>query len=273
VVVAALLSSIAPGVGQLYGGRPWRGAAFFMAMLVIMAAVVGVAFLIPPTFVAFLAYAVGAVTTLLGTYLFIIVDSVWLARGGGKLAYRWYVHVAAVAAVYLVIEVLLLAVAAAVPTPPWRWHDVASAAMEPTLRSRELILADTRYFDDNAPARGDVVLYRLPSDPDMLDVKRIVALPGDRVAFRAGRTFINGVAAREPYARFGDPAARLNTFAEFTVPANNVFVAGDNRDSSIDSRDLAAHGPVPIDNLMGRATEILMTSLPDRAGLWVGAPR
>jgi len=118
-----------------------------------------------------------------------------------------------------------------------------------------------------------VVVYRLPQDPETMYIKRIVAVAGDRIAVQGGRVFINGIAAREPYAKFGDPAARLNTFAEFTVPANSVFVAGDNRDNSTDSRDLAAHGAVPIENLAGRATEILMTSLPDRAGIWIGAPR
>jgi signal peptidase I len=273
VIVAALLSAVAPGVGQLYAGRPWRGVALFVALLAIAAAVVGVAFLIPASFAAVLAFAVGAVTVMLAAYLYVIVDAVWLARRGSRTAYRWYVQVAAVAAVYLVLEVILVGLSIALPSPSWRKFDVTSASMEPTVRSGEMILVDASYFDANPPSRGDVVVYRLPKDPETVEVQRIVALGGDRIAFRNGRAFINGVAAHEPYARPGDPNASRNTVADILVPANTVFVAGDSRDSSIDSRDILGHGPVPLENLVGRATEILMTPLPDRAGVWVGTPR
>jgi signal peptidase I len=272
VVIAGLLSAIAPGVGQLYAGRPWRAATFFVAMLVVEGAILGCTLLVPPTFAAVVGFGVAAITVTLGVYLYAIVDAVLLARHSGGAPYHWYVHVAAVAAAYLVFEVALLAVPSVRAYQPWRTFSVPSASMEPTLRLGEIFIADVTHFDANAPARGDVVVYRLPNDPGTIYVKRIVALPGDRVAFRAGRVFINGVAAREPYAKFGDPASPINTFAEFAVPASTVFVAGDNRDNSTDSR-VTTHGPVPFDNLIGRATEILMTSLPDRAGVWVGAPR
>jgi len=272
-LIAALLSAVAPGVGQLYAGRPWRGAAFFIAMLAILGAILGGALLVPATFAGIAAFAVAAVTFALGVYLYGIVDAVLLARNRGGAVYHWYVNVAAVAAAYLIFEVVLLAVPGIRAYQPWRTFDVASASMEPTLRLGEIFIVDTTYFDANPPSRGDVVVYRLPQDPETMYIKRIVAVAGDRIAVQGGRVFINGIAAREPYAKFGDPAARLNTFAEFTVPANSVFVAGDNRDNSTDSRDLAAHGAVPIENLEGRATEILMTSLPDRAGIWIGAPR
>jgi signal peptidase I len=271
-VVAALLSAIAPGVGQLYAGRPWRGVAFFFALLVIEAIILGSVLVIPPTFDAILAFGVAAVTVTLGAYLYVIFDAVWLTRNRGGAAYRWYVHVAAVAAVYLIMEVFALVVPLVRAAQTWRTFSVASASMEPTLRLGEIFIADTDYFDDSMPARGDVVVYRLPADAQTIYIKRVVALAGDRIAFRSGRVFINGIAAHEPYANFGDPGARFNTFAEFTVPASTVFVAGDSRDNSVDSRD-PAHGAVPLENLVGRATEILMTSLPDRAGLWVGAPR
>ena len=65
---------------------------------------------------------------------------------------------------------------------PWHTFSVASAGMEPTLRLGEIFLADTLYFEANSPGRGDVVVYSLPREPDTIHVKRIVALPGDRVA-------------------------------------------------------------------------------------------
>jgi len=272
-VVAALISIFAPGVGHLYAGRPRRGAALYAAMLAIQAAIVVASVLIPPTFGAVVTFGVVAIAATFGAYLFIIVDATRLARAGSTAAPRWYVYVAAVAAVYLGGEAALVAVPAAAAYRSWHTFSAAASSMEPTLRRGEIFLADTDYFSTNAPSRADVVVYRMPHDPDTIFVKRIVALAGDRIMFRAGHAYINGQPLYEPYARFGNPAAPPNNTTEFTVPAGQVYVAGDNRDNSLDSRSMAEHGPVPVANLVGRATDILLTSLPDRPGLWVGTPR
>ncbi len=272
-VIAALLSAIAPGVGQVYAGRPWRGAALFVALLAIQAAILASAFVMPPSFAAILAFAVVGITVTLGFYIYIIFDAMRLARESGGAVYRWYVQVAAVAAVYLVCEAFLLAVPAVSAYLPWHTFNVASAGMEPTLRLGEIFLADTLYFEANSPGRGDVVVYSLPREPDAIHVKRIVALPGDRVAFRGGHAFIDGAPVHEPYAKSTNPELPFNNIAEYLVPANTVFVAGDARDDSLDSRDFEANGPVPLNNLIGRATEIVMSPIPDRAGVWIGSPR
>ncbi len=272
-IVAALLSAIAPGVGQIYAGRPVRAAIFFGALLAIQGVIAVGTLLMPPSLVPLLLFAVAAITITVGVYIFAIVDAVRLVREGSISTCSWYVLVAAVAGVYLAIEVLLMAAPVVRAYQPWHTYDVASASMEPTLRRGETFIADTAYYDSNHPNRGDVVVYRLPKDPDTVSVKRIVALAGDRIAFRDGHAFIGGTPVLEPYAKSGSLDAPFSTLAEMTVPANTVFVAGDNRDNSEDSRDLSGHGPVPIDQLLGRATEIVVSSFPDRAGRWVGTPK
>ena len=267
-----------PGVGQLYAGRLAASAALRHRHARDpgrhpgrRAAGAGNAF------AGIVAFAVAAVTVALGVYLYGIVDAVLLARSRGGAVYRWYVNVAAVAAAYLVSEVVLLAVPGIRAYQPWRTFDVASASMEPTLRLGEIFIVDTTYFDANVPSHGDVVVYRLPRDPETMYIKRIVALAGERIALRGGRAFINGAAAREPYAKFGDPGAPSNTFAEFTVPANTVVQcrrAPTANQTSTDGRDLAAPRRWCRSRISRAARpEILMTSLPDRAGIWIGAPR
>ena len=95
------------------------------------------------------------------------------------------------------------------------------------------------------PARGDVVVYRLPSDPSTIYVKRIVGLAGDRVQFRDGRVIVNGKTITEPYIRAGDPKMTLNNTTEYVVPPGHFFAAGDNRANSADSR-MQSHGFVPV---------------------------
>ncbi|MCI0749366.1 MAG: signal peptidase I [Nevskiales bacterium] len=132
-----------------------------------------------------------------------------------------------------------------------------------------------------APRRGDVAVFRFPLDPSKDFIKRIIGLPGDRVAYRSKQLQLNGepipLEADGVYAALGslrgvmyrfrenlgpvqhpvlvDPARPADDF-EFEVPAGQYFVMGDNRDGSDDSR---RWGTVPERNLVGRAFFIWMS--------------
>ena len=140
------------------------------------------------------------------------------------------------------------------------------------------------------PKRGDVVVFRWPGDRSQAWVKRVVGLPHDRVQMRQGQLFINDRAASlkadgigevedergeyEPARRFIETLpggvshaifkirdnGRLDNTAEVTVPEGYLFVMGDNRDNSADSRVPLRDGGVgllPIDNLVGRADAVV----------------
>ena len=140
------------------------------------------------------------------------------------------------------------------------------------------------------PERGDVVVFRWPGDHSQVWVKRVVGLPGDRIQMRNGQLFINGTAAalhadgvgraenedgsEAPAQRYietlpgghSHPVFKLRTYgfldntAEITVPPDRLFVLGDNRDNSADSRVPVADGGVgllPVDNLVGRVEAVL----------------
>lgn len=146
------------------------------------------------------------------------------------------------------------------------------------------------------PERGDVIVFRLASDPSVVYVKRLIGLPGDRVQMREGRVWLNGeMLEREAVEPFevADPRGRTasvdryretlpggrsyeileqttNGFLDNTdvyqVPDGHYFFLGDNRDSSQDSRVLGPVGFIPETHLIGRA-EILWFSLDD-ASFW-----
>jgi signal peptidase I len=265
---------LAPCAGHFYAGRPDRGVVLFVVLVAIQLMVVATAFLLPPYFSAVITFTTAALIVWVGYCLFVLLDAVRVARrrDGSSAASRWYVCGGAIIGVWSSLVAMGALSAAAKPHLPWRLFNVASASMEPTLRENEWLLADPSYFRQNMPSRGDVVVYRLPNYPGTTFIKRVVAIAGDSVAFRDGLMFINGTTVIEPYVNVGDPMAVLNTTAKFVVPAGHVFVAGDSRASSVDSRTWRQHGPVPIENLIGRATELFLTDAPDRTGLWVGSP-
>jgi signal peptidase I len=140
------------------------------------------------------------------------------------------------------------------------------------------------------PKRGDVVVFRWPGDRSQVWVKRVVGLPGDRVQMRQGQLFINdqpatlkpdGIGEAEDDNGTGEPArryvetlpggvshtifkmfdhGRLDDTPEVTVPKDRLFVMGDNRDNSADSRVPVSEGGVgllPTDNLVGRVDAIV----------------
>ena len=138
---------------------------------------------------------------------------------------------------------LLLALAQAFLAEPFR---IESGSMLPTLRGGDRVLVDKRAYRDALPRRGDLVVFHAPRSGDVT-LKRAVGLPGDSVAIEDGALVVNGRRRSEPYA---DPDAIDSVyFGPARVRAGTVFVLGDNRADSIDSRD---YGAVSRGDLMGR---------------------
>jgi signal peptidase I len=126
---------------------------------------------------------------------------------------------------------------------------VDGPSMQPNLYTGFAILVEKVSYQLHTPQRGDVVLFDLPGEKQPL-VKRVVALPGEQVAVRSGHTYIDGEPLAEPWVSyFGGP-----DYPATRVPAGQVFVLGDNRR---DSRDSRFFGPVPLGAIRGHVVLIL----------------
>jgi signal peptidase I len=125
--------------------------------------------------------------------------------------------------------------------------------MNPTLASGDYLLVDRTAYSRGAPERGDIVLFHPPDDDDETYVKRIVGLPGETVTIRDDAVLIDGSPLTEPYltgVKTRCPAPRVPAGCSWTVPAGAIFVLGDNRTGSSDSREF---GPVPLARVVGEA--------------------
>ncbi|WP_353951236.1 signal peptidase I [Knoellia sp. S7-12] len=123
---------------------------------------------------------------------------------------------------------------------------VASVSMEPTLTAGDHVLVDRLTARWHSPGVGDLVVFRDPERHDLV-VKRVVALEGQTVALEDAVLFVEGEARHEPQVDL----SRIDStyFGPVTVPPNAVFVLGDNRAESIDSRN---YGSIRVDDLVGR---------------------
>jgi len=161
---------------------------------------------------------------------------------------------------------------------------IPSSSMENTLKIGDRVLVNKFVYHLHSPHRGDVIVFADPhpatkphrnavsgfwhwlteglgvsSSPDKDFIKRVIGLPGDTVEMHRGVVTVNGVPLKEPYL---NPIQDLRDYGPVKVPADSLFVMGDNRTNSLDSR--FSLGMIPYDKVIGRAFVVIWP--PSRVG-------
>ncbi|MBC7190431.1 signal peptidase I [Candidatus Aerophobetes bacterium] len=129
---------------------------------------------------------------------------------------------------------------------------IPSGSMEPTLLVGDRIMAYKIFYGIDKAQRGDIVIFKFPLDPHKDFVKRVIALPGETVEIKDKKVYINGKRLFEPYAFYSEKrniGFPRDEYGPVKVPPDSLFVLGDNRDSSEDSR---YWGYVPKENIVGK---------------------
>ncbi len=152
----------------------------------------------------------------------------------------------------LVLTLIIFFVIQTFVAQPYR---VEQQSMERTLEPDQYVLVDklTPRFD--AYSRGDIVVFEPPDawvqgGSRTPFIKRVIGLPGDTIEVRDGSVWVNGVRLVEPYVYDGQPTTASEEPARWVVPAGDLFVMGDHRQASADSR---AFGPIAQSAVIGRA--------------------
>ncbi len=282
--LVALLLSVCPGLGQQYAGHLARGIACYV-LLVVLSWLAAVAFMFVDSRIGMVFLAVPFVGAAL-----IAVDA-WLCASRQPQDYRpkWFNRPLIYAAVFLLLLVTVNPLMdLLIGSHVVRAFPVTSSSMAPTLLKNDLLVINKLA----KPGRGDVVLLDYRGEgvnsrlSDVIDVelfkrvisslfggeessyrdgqlvRRVVAVAGDSIEIRDNVVILNGEPLEEPYILPYLPAAPGNggeeapvggSYGPETVPEGHLFVLGDNRNYSIDSRIL---GPIPAARVAGKVTKV-----------------
>lgn len=238
-LIAAFASAILPGFGQLLLGAKRRAFIYFISLLVV-------AFLfwplrLPKTYAGFIVVGwLSFLPTLISAW-----DALRVRNNGLLPKSRWWlVLFVPVAIVFSALYINGLFRAAG-----FRNYSVPSSSMEPTIGNGNLLVADMVAYRRAMPNPYEVVLFRRGKIPF---VKRVIAGPGSTIEGRAGKVFVDGKYLSEDYVRHtGTPVPELVDFGPISIPTGKVFVMGDNRDVSYDSR-LPEFGLVDVGDVLGK---------------------
>lgn len=170
-----------------------------------------------------------------------------------------------------ILIVVALVVAVLIKTFLVQAFFIPSGSMHDTLLEGDRVMVNKLAYRFGDPGRGDVIVFDNPqnsngdgetifgalvrhvaeslglSSPDSALIKRVIAVGGETIEIRQNQVFVDGVALDEPYVKEG---SRMPRYGPLTVPEGFVFVMGDNRSQSTDSR---VFGPVPEDSIVGKA--------------------
>jgi signal peptidase I len=273
--VAAVLSLMCTGLGHLYCGNVAKGLILFLVSLLFAPTVVLAALATPSTAVLWGIFI--CAVSVWAVYLYATVDAFRVARRlDGPYTKRDYNHVAVYGLFVLVGVIYPVGSALLVRETVFEAFFVPARSMSPSVRQGDRVLANKLASRGAPPDRGKVVVFRAPGQREMRYIKRVIGLPGDTVSLLGDDVYVNGKKLerdRVPPSRLSPMQAQVagqvftetssgarylvmldeqtgasTDFSEITVPEDTVFVLGDNRHHSRDSREF---GCIPVGDLLG----------------------
>lgn len=270
-IVAALLSFIAPGMGQLYNGFILKGVLFICSYFALPLLL----------FRSGLHHKLSGLLVVLiflfCFWIFVVGDAFFGARKRTDYILKSYNKVFIYILIFLLINSTLL-----IPTNiltekilGFGTYKIPTGSMEPTLSIKDYLISDLTYFRKNELQRGDLVVFQYPKDLSKDFLKRVIAKEGEKIEIKDKQVYINDEPITEDYKVHNDERIYTRSenqqnndylrdnFGPSIVPSGYCFVLGDNRDNSSDSR---FWGFLPIKNIKGTPLYIYWSKDKKRIG-------
>ena len=260
--VVLVLSHLAPGLGQLYNGEALKAFILYGAnalLVVTVRVALG-------NFYGAVVWALCAIAL----YFAMLIDALIRCIRQKEIVLTWYTrwHV------YLLVIVANFVFNSFALIQPYHAYVNVGASMEPSLRLGDRVIVDTAYYTHHTMTRGDVVVFLFPDEPHTKLLKRVIGLPGETVEVVNSQVVVNGEVLEEPYADQGMKEERLHAndprqnFGPVVVPADSVFVLGDKRWESFDSR-FWKNRYVTTESIIGKALYLYWAKNLTRLGMVV----
>jgi signal peptidase I len=260
-IVAAILSSLAPGLGQLYNGQIIKGIIFLLSLILLPIIMFRLGL-----HHSFYGLAI-ILLIFMFLLLFIIGEAFYAATKKKEFILKgynkWYI--------YLLI-ILLINSTVLIPTNylskvlRFSAFKMPTASMVPTLHVGDHLIANLKYFRKYKVQRQGLVMLQSPQDPAKIFIKRIIAFEGEKIEIKSKQVYINDVPLQEGYKIHLDSDFHpgRDNYGPAVVPSDRCFVLGDNRDKSIDSRHWDS---VPLKNIKGKPLYIYWAQDITRIGM------
>jgi signal peptidase I len=244
--LAGVLTFLGLGLGHIYAGAPKKGIVFIA--IFIGAIFGGGLFGIYSTFYGLVIFAGCVIILLVSAIASAMRETLKNSEYTLKWYNRWYWYI-----LYLVVVSILLNLLSSYRGMilGYETYRIPAESMAPTLQVGDFITVDTRYKEVKV---GDVIVFKFPKKPEVSFVKRVAALGSDRIAISNGQVIVNGE-INEALKVKSDMRQREFSVSmpERVIPSEDIFVLGDWRDNSNDSR---FWGAVPRENVVGKVTYI-----------------
>jgi signal peptidase I len=267
--IAFLLSLVTPGLGQMYNGKLKRGIVFFGVyeiLFILLYVFSGLRYELRGL-VLFIAFIV----ILLGFFIYVLLDAIFninkLRVTVLKPYHKWYLYVGILTSVLIINEFILEPILPDIES--FKSYKMSSSSMAPTLLVGDRLIVDRKIYKDERPKRGDTIIFEFPNDPSKDYCKRVVALEGEKIEIISNKVHIDEKLMDDPWGYFKSSAEethfkKLENFGPEIVPKGALFVLGDNRDNSLDSR---LFGFVELIKIRGKALYVYWAKDKGRIGM------
>lgn len=253
-IFSFLLSIITPGLGHLYNGKFIWAVTIPIIFIIISDIIYYSSLLKSFTFLLFF------VVFTIFVYIFSIVHSIILAKQNSNYQLKNYNHIL----IYLLWPIFFFGIDLLLPLNSYvKSFNIPTNGMRNTLKINDMIVADMDYKSMEIK-RNDIIIFSEPESPQKLMVKRTIAFEGEKISIVNGKIFINGKEYKEDNSNIiyvNDSSDDMN---EITIPKGHIFVLGDNRPNSLDSRNF---GSIPKNNIRGKPLYIYFSDSFDRIGI------